>query len=395
MVIWLVAIADFLLMSFISSQIMPLAAGLIFSLLTLLGIFSFRSLEGQYLKSLRQQLLRNFAGSIEAIIILALFGKFSMQLLLLSLIFTVLLSVLNAFLFQLLLTLIPAKTYMVDPDDFKSLGHILKEIEEKTFGKVRFKPANPHLLEYAPDEIVITDQSQTSAVPQAPTIAQLCEKHLKRIPLEVIERFKDYYLKVFENVKAESALKRILDIVISLVGLALFSPIMVIISIAILIEDGLPVVFKQERVGKGGKIFVMYKFRSMKDNGKGNTGKFATDEEHRILKIGKFIRKFRLDEILQFINVLKGDMSVVGPRPEQRELADGFEKKIPVYKYRHLVKPGITGWAQLMYKYASGIEETKKKLSYDLWYVKNGSSLTSLVVSLKTLEAILFRRGAV
>jgi lipopolysaccharide/colanic/teichoic acid biosynthesis glycosyltransferase len=117
-------------------------------------------------------------------------------------------------------------------------------------------------------------------------------------------------------------------------------------------------------------------------------------EKDRILKVGRFIRPFRLDEVLQFVNVLKGEMSVVGPRPEQEEFVKIFEKQIPFYSLRHKVKPGITGWAQLMYKYSSSLEEVKKKLSYDLWYVKNRNIFLDLRIILQTLEAVLWRRGA-
>jgi lipopolysaccharide/colanic/teichoic acid biosynthesis glycosyltransferase len=168
---------------------------------------------------------------------------------------------------------------------------------------------------------------------------------------------------------------------------------MLIVAIIIYLEDGLPVVFKQERVGKDGKIFTMIKFRSMR-NEKKDSPKFVDQEKDRILKVGKFIRPFRLDEVLQFVNVLRGEMSVVGPRPEQVEFVQIFEKQIPFYHLRHKVKPGITGWAQLMYKYSSSLDEVKKKLSYDLWYVKNRNIFLDLRIILQTLEAVLWRRGA-
>ncbi|QTA38488.1 sugar transferase [Thermosipho ferrireducens] len=127
---------------------------------------------------------------------------------------------------------------------------------------------------------------------------------------------------------------------------------------------------------------------------KKDKAKFADQEQDRILKIGRIIRPLRIDESLQFINILKGDMSIVGPRPEQIPFARQFEKEIAFYSQRHHVKPGLTGWAQIMYKYASNTEEIKKKLSYDLWYVKNRNILLDLKIILQTIEAVFWKRGA-
>ncbi|WP_407701724.1 sugar transferase [Thermosipho ferrireducens] len=173
----------------------------------------------------------------------------------------------------------------------------------------------------------------------------------------------------------------------------MFSPFMLITAIAIYLEDGRPIVFKQLRVGKNNKHFTLIKFRSMKKQKK-DKAKFADQEQDRILKIGRIIRPLRIDESLQFINILKGDMSIVGPRPEQIPFARQFEKEIAFYSQRHHVKPSLTGWAQIMYKYASNTEEIKKKLSYDLWYVKNRNILLDLKIILQTIEAVFWKRGA-
>jgi lipopolysaccharide/colanic/teichoic acid biosynthesis glycosyltransferase len=160
-----------------------------------------------------------------------------------------------------------------------------------------------------------------------------------------------------------------------------------------LFEDGRPIIFKQQRVGKDGKSFTMYKFRTMR-NVRVDQAKFATQEQDRILKIGHIIRPYRLDELPQFFNVLKGEMSVVGPRPEQIDFVKEYSQEIPGYDFRHIVKPGITGWAQIRYKYSASMEETKQKLSYDLYYVKNRTIFLDLKIMLHTLETIVFRRGA-
>jgi len=172
-----------------------------------------------------------------------------------------------------------------------------------------------------------------------------------------------------------------------------YSPVILISAIFIMIEDGWPVIFKQIRVGQDGKEYWMIKLRSMRKQKTGGP-KFADDEKHRILKIGKFIRPTRIDESLQFVNVLKGEMSLVGPRPEQVPFVRMFEQQIPYYSLRHKVKPGITGWAQICYQYSSSVEETAIKLSYDLYYVKNRTVFMDLKILLLTLETLVFRRGA-
>ncbi|MBC7257399.1 MAG: sugar transferase, partial [Chloroflexi bacterium] len=186
---------------------------------------------------------------------------------------------------------------------------------------------------------------------------------------------------------------RVIDVVVSIVALVLTSPIMLIIALCILIEDGRPIIFKQRRIGKDGKPFTVYKFRTMR-NSQTSQAKYATHEQDRILKIGHIIRPYRLDELPQFFNVLMGEMSVVGPRPEQIDFVKEYSQKIPGYDFRHIVKPGITGWAQIKYKYSSSVEEAKEKLSYDLYYVKNRTIFLDLKIMLHTLEAIIFRRGA-
>ncbi|HCF38744.1 MAG TPA: polyprenyl glycosylphosphotransferase, partial [Thermosipho africanus] len=215
---------------------------------------------------------------------------------------------------------------------------------------------------------------------------------LKRIPIAVAQKFKEYYELEFSKAK-ESSAKRVLDIFGGILGLIFFSPFMLITAIAILIEDGRPVVFKQLRVGKDNKPFTLIKFRSMRKL-KTDGPKFADQEKNRILKIGRIIRPIRLDESLQFVNILKGDMSIVGPRPEQIPFVREFEQKIQFYSYRHKLKPGLTGWAQIMYQYASNLEEVETKLSYDLYYIKNRSTLMDLRIILKTIEVIVLRKGA-
>jgi len=184
-----------------------------------------------------------------------------------------------------------------------------------------------------------------------------------------------------------------LDVFISVFALTILSPVLLFVALWILIEDGRPVIFKQERVGKDGNPFIMHKFRSMKNERK-NKAKFVTDEQHRILKIGKILRPIRLDETPQFWDILLGKMSFIGPRPEQVNFVKEYNEHIPFYSERHRLKTGLTGWAQINYQYAATREETARKLSYDLYYIKNRNTLFDLRIILQTLEAVVWKKGA-
>lgn len=210
-------------------------------------------------------------------------------------------------------------------------------------------------------------------------ITSITEKFLKRIPLKIMYSFEEYY-KIFFSEKEEPKFKRAIDILFSVILLVIFSPIMLIISILILIESGFPLIFKQTRYGKNQKPFEMIKFRTM-------------DKNEKILKSGKFIRKTRVDEVLQFVNVIKGDMSIVGPRPEIEKFHKQMLKKINYYDLRYQTKPGITGWAQIYYKYTQNLEDYRRKTEYDLYYIKNRNIMLDLQIMLKTVETMFFHKG--
>lgn len=312
----------------------------------------------------------------------------------------------------------PVKNYLVIGRK-EEIGHIMQEISEKTLNKIQFTQyinPNPTTLEEIIKQngqttsriihgIVITDPELEKTVkPQLQHykkegmdieyLPNMTEKYLNRIPIEVAQKFKEYYEVIFNNV-TEHPSKRFLDIIISSIALVILSPVILILSIIILIEDGKPVVYKQQRIGLNEEKFTMHKFRSMKNKTNQNEVKFATDEQDRILKIGKITRPIRLDEILQFYDILIGNMSFVGPRPEQIQLVEEYNELIPFYWARHKLKPGLTGWAQIMYKYSASLEETKMKLSYDLYYIKNRDIFLDLNIIIKTIEAVFWRRGAV
>jgi lipopolysaccharide/colanic/teichoic acid biosynthesis glycosyltransferase len=155
------------------------------------------------------------------------------------------------------------------------------------------------------------------------------------------------------------------------------------------------VVYRQKRVGRLGKIFLCYKFRTMRADAEADSGPtWASDEDPRITRVGRFLRNSRLDEIPQLFNVLKGDMAFVGPRPERPEFVEWLGREVSFYNLRHLVRPGITGWAQICYEYGSSLEQAKEKLRYDVYYVKHLSLAFDLFIIFQTIKVILFGRGA-
>ncbi|PSV87708.1 UDP-glucose lipid carrier transferase [Photobacterium angustum] len=188
--------------------------------------------------------------------------------------------------------------------------------------------------------------------------------------------------------------KRFWESLIIIASFPITLPIMAITAILIKLENPGPAMFIQERVGQGGKVFRIYKFRSMTVKEAGAEDKFATQEQARVTKVGKIIRKVRIDELPQFFNVLKGDMSLIGPRPEQDSFVKQFEKEIPFYGYRHMVKPGITGWAQVVQGYADDTESTTEKLAFDLYYIKNLSFWLDINIVFKTIRTMLTGFGA-
>jgi sugar transferase (PEP-CTERM system associated) len=190
-------------------------------------------------------------------------------------------------------------------------------------------------------------------------------------------------------------MKRSADLLLSLVLLIGLSPVILIIALLIKIDSRGPVIFSQERVGQNRRTYRMHKFRSMVHNAEEMSGPvWAEDDDPRITRAGRIIRKWRFDEIPQIWNVLKGNMSFVGPRPEREHFVDQLEKIIPYYRERHAVKPGITGWAQVSYGYGASVEDAIEKLNYDLFYIKNMSFFMDLMIVLRTIKIVLFRKGA-
>ncbi len=189
--------------------------------------------------------------------------------------------------------------------------------------------------------------------------------------------------------------KRLFDLVTSLSLLVLTLPLMVLAIAVIVMESGFPVLYRQERVGLGGKIFTIYKFRSMVQNAeKDGAPQWAQAGDARVTKFGNFMRKVRIDELPQIFNVLRGDMSFVGPRPERPFFVDQLIEQVPYYAARHSIKPGITGWAQVRYPYGASLEDAIEKLQFDLYYVKNHTLFLDLLIMFQTAQVVLFGKGA-
>lgn len=417
----------------------PWHVSLTISISLFLGLYAFRNYDIETMNSLNESVIRTFAGFLfGSIILLFLYPIFLENYIdrftfINNFIFSIIVfPILHKIEYKFYEKNIPPKRYLVIGRK-NEIGHILDEIQEKSLNKLRFidyiNPSPVKLDELVNKGFTINEESKINKILnfnhknngskydaifiadpkleekikdkieeyknngiEIKYLPHIAEKYLKRIPLEVIEKFKEYYLVIFEQ-EYESPVKRMIDIIGSLIALIIFSPFMLITTISILLEDGKPIIFKQNRIGKNEKPFTLYKFRSMK-NIKTDSPKFVDDEKDRILKVGRIIRPIRIDETLQFLNILKGDMSIVGPRPEQIPFVKEFNIKIPYYYLRHRVKPGLTGWAQIMYKYASNDSEVKKKLSYDLYYVKNKNIWLDLKIMLLTLETMLGMRGA-
>lgn len=215
-----------------------------------------------------------------------------------------------------------------------------------------------------------------------------------RILVEEIRPSSIIFTRGFQSSRLEDIIKRIFDLIFALFGLIVTSPIMLLTAIAILLESPGPIFYRQHRVGKDGKDFKVIKFRSMRQDAEKDGPRWASENDPRITRVGRIIRKLRIDELPQFINVIKNDMSFVGPRPERRFFVDQLEKAIPFYTLRMHAKPGITGWAQINYPYGETFEDAKEKLKYELYYMKHRSLWLDLVIIFQTIKVAIKGRGS-
>lgn len=264
-------------------------------------------------------------------------------------------------------------------------------------------------IEAEADEIVIAMDDRRGKLP----IRDLLDSRLKGIEvidlLEFLERETGkirvdlvrpgwlIFSSGFRTSKTRRFNKRLVDILASAALLLVTWPIVLLVALAIKLEDGLraPVFYRQLRMGRGDQPFIVLKFRSMSENAESDgEAVWATAEDSRITRIGKWLRIFRIDELPQIFNVFRGQMSFVGPRPERPEFVESLKENIPYYSERHVLRPGVTGWAQLRYGYGASEEDATEKLQYDLYYVKNQSLMLDILIILQTVEVVLWGKGA-
>jgi sugar transferase (PEP-CTERM system associated) len=261
--------------------------------------------------------------------------------------------------------------------------------------------------QYQVDEIVVATSERRKTLPlkeildakmsgfDVIDLLGFLERHTGQIRLNELQPSWLIFSDGFQQGFIRSLDKRLFDIIVSLALLVISSPVMLLAALAILVESrghG-SIIYRQVRVGQGGKTFELLKFRSMREDAEGGVPQWAKKDDDRITFVGKIIRRNRVDELPQIFNVLKGDMSFVGPRPERPEFVEKLSKVIPLYNERHRVKPGITGWAQICYPYGASEEDAFEKMQYDLYYVKNHSWFLDLMILMHTIEVVLWGKG--
>lgn len=221
------------------------------------------------------------------------------------------------------------------------------------------------------------------------------EKISGRIEVEQLYPSWFIFAEGFRFSTVNRIIRRITNFTAALCGLIIALPLIPLVALAVKLSSAGPVFYRQQRVGRGGETFYCYKFRTMRQDAEADTGAtWATDDDPRITKVGQYLRLLRLDEIPQLWCVLNGDMHFVGPRPERPEFVQWLSREIPYYNLRHVVRPGITGWAQVQYKYGNTLQDAREKLQYDLFYIKNASIGLDLLIMFQTVKIVLLGRGA-
>ena len=223
-------------------------------------------------------------------------------------------------------------------------------------------------------------------------VEKWCEYYLQRLPCDLLTL--EYLTNNFSEYTIQMRLKRLGDLFLSSILLVITFPILIIAGLFIFLDDRNGFIYTQERVGKNQKNFILYKLRTMKHNAEKGKPQWSKKFDTRITKVGKFLRKTRLDELPQLINVILGDMSLIGPRPEREIFDVELSTHIPQYNSRYLIRPGLSGWAQVNFPYGSSIEDSKKKFSYDIYYLKNYSIWLDFLILLKTIKIVFLKRGS-
>jgi sugar transferase (PEP-CTERM system associated) len=285
------------------------------------------------------------------------------------------------------------------PNGFDAAPNLTFLGEASSFGEIiREKPV---------DRVIVTMSDRRGALPvhdllQLKTQGTLVEDGVHfyetisgRMPVDAVRPGAMLFSEGFHVSQSILLKKRFYSLIISGVALAILSPVMALVALAVALESPGGVLFRQKRVGLGGRVFEILKFRSMRVGAESSTGPvWAQHQDPRITRVGRILRKLRLDELPQLINILRGDMSIVGPRPERPHFVEMLSEQVPYYGLRHSVPPGLTGWAQVSYPYGSTVEQSKEKLEYDLFYIKNMSVSLDLLILFSTLKIVLLGRGA-
>ena len=277
----------------------------------------------------------------------------------------------------------------VTPDQGSSESVLLRALET----------ANAHSLVF--DQALLSKASiaellrcRAAGIPVI-EVTQLFERETGRVDLESVEPQALLFSRGLRQSSMFDFVKRSLDIAGAIVGIVLFAPVMLVAALALRLEGSGPVLYRQARVGRDGNTFLILKFRSMRADAEQNgIPRWACERDPRITPVGRIIRKVRIDELPQFLNVLRGDMSLVGPRPERPYFVRELGASLPFYHERHVVRPGITGWAQVNFRYGASLDDAAQKHSYDLYYLKHRSTAFDLIILLKTVRIVLFGEGA-
>ena len=246
--------------------------------------------------------------------------------------------------------------------------------------------------QYLPMETLLKLRMQGVQIEHANS---LYEKLTGRVPIESVHPSGLVFSDVFHKSARSFFYRRVVGVTFALLALVLLSPLLPLIAIAIKLDSRGPVLYRQARVGLDGHIFEILKFRSMRTDAESETGPvWARDNDPRVTRVGRVLRKLRLDEVPQLINIIRGDMNFVGPRPERPYFVEKLSPLMPYYDIRHVIRPGVTGWAQISCSYGSTIDEARDKLEYDVFYIKNQSISLDLVIVFQTVKIVLFGRGA-
>jgi len=270
------------------------------------------------------------------------------------------------------------------------------------------QPLSVVARELAVDEIIVAVRQQRGGVlplrelldcrlngVDVTDLARFFERFHGKVPIELLKVSWLIYGNGYRQGWVRTVVKRMFDVAVAATLVLITAPLMILTTLAIAMESGFPVIYRQERVGYGGKLFTVFKFRSMgHDAEKGGRARWAIARDPRVTRVGRIIRKLRIDELPQLFNVLRGEMSFVGPRPERPEFVKLLTEQIPFYAVRHSVKPGLTGWAQVRYSYGATVEQSVRKLEYDLYYVKNHTLALDILVLLETVRVVLLGEGA-